>query len=233
MLAKKIHNLALVILLAGNTFPVWAEAPSPEALKDKASYSIGINLGKQLAMTKEDINLDQFISGVQDAFSGKESKLSNEEMQSAMTSFRESMQKKQLAKQEEQANKNKSEGEAFLAANKKKDGITTLESGLQYQVIKSGNGDSPKATDTVVTHYHGTLINGEVFDSSIDRGEPATFPVSGVIKGWTEALQKMKVGDKWKIFVPSDLAYGASGAGPKIGPNSTLVFDIELLEIKK
>jgi FKBP-type peptidyl-prolyl cis-trans isomerase FklB len=154
-------------------------------------------------------------------------------MQQALTTFRANQQKKQQERQQAQAKQNKQEGEAFLAENKKKKGVTTLPSGLQYQVIRSGKGASPKASDTVVTHYHGTLINGKVFDSSVDRGQPATFPVARVIKGWTEALQKMKVGDKWKIYVPSQLAYGAAGAPPKIGPDSALIFDIELLEIKK
>jgi FKBP-type peptidyl-prolyl cis-trans isomerase FklB len=128
---------------------------------------------------------------------------------------------------------NKKEGEAFLAENKKKDGVKTLKSGLQYKIIKAGTGASPKAEDTVVTHYRGNLINGQVFDSSYTRGQPATFPVSGVIKGWTEALQKMKVGGKWQLFIPSDLAYGDHGAGQVIGPNAVLIFEIELLEIKK
>lgn len=201
-------------------------------LKDKTSYSIGVNLGKQLALTKDDINLDKFIVGLQDAFAGNDTKIPENEMQEAMASFREQMQKKQMAKQAEAADKNKAEGDAFLAANKKKDGVKVLESGLQYKVIKSGDGKSPTDKDTVVTHYKGNLINGDVFDSSYDRGQPATFPVTGVIKGWTEALQKMKVGDKWELYVPPELGYGANGAGQKIGPNSVLIFEIELLEIK-
>ena len=147
--------------------------------------------------------------------------------------FQQEIQNKQIAKMKEASEKNAKEGAAFLAENKNKEGVITLESGLQYKVLKSGDGPSPKETDTVVTHYRGNLINGEIFDSSYKRGQPATFPVSGVIAGWTEALQKMKVGDKWQLFIPSNLAYGENGAGQKIGPNEVLIFELELLEIKK
>ena len=142
-------------------------------------------------------------------------------------------QEQEMSKAQKQGEVNKQQGAAFLAANKSKPGVKTTASGLQYKVLKAGNGPTPKATDKVRTHYHGTLIDGTVFDSSVQRGEPAEFPVSGVIRGWTEALQLMKVGDKWQLFIPSELAYSARGAGGVIGPNSTLVFEIELLEILK
>ncbi len=201
--------------------------------KDKQSYAIGINLGMQLSQQKDEINIDNVVLGLKDVFAGQQPKLTMEEMQQVMMTFQKTMQEKQQAKIKEIADSNAKEGKDFLAANKKKDGVKTLASGLQYKVLQSGKGDSPKATDTVVTHYRGSLIDGRVFDSSYQRGEPATFPVNGVIKGWTEALQKMKVGDKWQLFIPSDLAYGENGAGQLIGPNAVLIFEIELLEIKK
>ncbi len=230
MLAK-IKTITVISLLCSCSLPVLAKE-DPKGLKDNASYSIGVNLGRQLGKSKDDINLDKFIEGLQDSFSGKKTKLSDEEMKKALLAFREVQQKRQQEKQQMLSKKNAEEGAAYLAKNKKKKGVTTLPSGLQYEVIKAGKGPSPKASDTVVTHYHGTLVDGTVFDSSVDRGQPATFPVSGVIKGWTEALQKMKVGSKWKLAVPAALAYGDRSAGGKIGPGSVLVFDVELLEIK-
>ncbi|MEA2091406.1 MAG: FKBP-type peptidyl-prolyl cis-trans isomerase [Campylobacterota bacterium] len=201
--------------------------------KQKASYVIGIQLGTQLMISKDDIDLDTMKLGMQDIFSGTKPRLSNDEMQKAIMSFQESKKKKEIAMASKFSNHNKKEGEAYLAANKKKKGVITLASGLQYKVLKSGSGKvSPKATDKVVTHYHGTLINGTVFDSSYNRGEAVSFPVNAVIKGWTEALQKMKVGDKWQLVIPSNLAYGEQGAPPSIGPSATLIFDVELLEIQ-
>lgn len=200
--------------------------------KDKASYSIGINLGTQLSQNKDDIDVDKVIMGMKEAFAGKEPRLTPEETRTVMTEFQQSMQTKQQEKTKATSEQNKKDGDAFLAKNKSEKGVKTLESGLQYQIITEGKGDSPKVTDTVVTHYTGTLIDGQEFDSSLKRGQPATFPVNGVIAGWTEALQKMKIGGKWKLFIPSELAYGVN-APPQIGPNSVLIFEIELLEIKK
>lgn len=202
-----------------------------ETTKDKASYIIGVQLGTQMAQTKEDIDLNKVMLGLKEAFEGKEPRMKKEEMMAAMQEFQQAVQAKQQAKMTEMGAKNAKDGEAFLAENKKKDGVITLPSGLQYKVVTAGKGKSPKASDTVVTHYRGSLIDGKVFDSSYERGEPVTFPVNGVIPGWTEALQKMKVGDKWQLFIPSNLAYGEHGSGP-IGPNSVLLFDIELLEVK-
>ncbi len=200
---------------------------------NKASYSIGLQFGSQISKIKDMVNQDAIILGFKDSLSDAEPKMTTEEMQTTMQAFQKTMMEAQQAKQAELAASGKSEGEKFLAENKKKEGITTTESGLQYQVITEGKGDSPKASDTVVTHYTGTTIDGKVFDSSHKRNAPATFPVNGVIKGWTEALQLMKTGAKWKLFIPSELAYGERGAGANIGPNQVLIFEIELLEIKK
>ena len=178
------------------------------------------------------INPDALAAAMKDIFAGAKPQLTDEEVQQVMQDFQKKMMAKQMAAREEGLAKNKGEGEKFLAENKKKEGVKTTASGLQYKVIKDGTGKTPKATDTVKTHYRGTLINGTEFDSSYKRGEPAEFPVNGVIKGWTEALQLMKEGAKWQLFIPSNLAYGERGAGQAIGPNATLIFDIELLDIE-
>jgi len=200
---------------------------------NKASYSIGIQFGSQMSQIKDMINKDAVIKGFNDSLAGNEPQLTKEEMQTTMQAFQKTMMEAQKAKQAELAVAGKAEGEKFLAENKAKEGVKTTESGLQYMVVTEGTGATPKATDTVVTHYTGTTIDGKVFDSSVKRNAPATFPVNGVIKGWTEALQLMKVGAKWKLFIPSELAYGERGAGANIGPNQVLIFEIELLEIKK
>jgi len=201
--------------------------------KQKASYTIGIQLGGQLIVSKDDLLIDLLMLGVKDAFAGKEPRISPEEMQQAIQAYTERKQKREQKLMAEYAKTNLAEGQAFLAKNKTKPGVKTLPSGLQYKIIKAGTGASPKLSDTVVTHYKGTLLNGQVFDSSYQRGEPVSFPINGVIKGWTEALQKMKIGAKWQLFIPADLAYGERGGGGKIGPNQTLIFDVELLDIKK
>jgi len=201
--------------------------------KQKASYVIGIQLGTQLMVSKEDIDLDAMKLGMEDIFSGTKPKLSNDEMRQAFTNFQDSKKKREVAMATKFSQENKKEGESYLKANKKKKGVTTLASGLQYKVLKKGTGKAhPKLTDTVVTNYHGTLLSGKVFDSSYDRGEAVSFPVNAVIKGWTEALMLMSVGDKWQLVIPSNLAYGTGGAMPHIGPSATLIFDVELLEIK-
>lgn len=201
--------------------------------KQKAGYIIGLEIGQQLTPSKEDIDVDSLTAGLKDSLAGKTPKLTNEEMQTVMTAYQTTMQAKQKAIIDKLVSENKKASDAYLASNKTKSGVVTLESGLQYKVLKSGTGKvSPKTTDTVVTHYQGTLLDGNVFDSSYARGEPVTFPVNGVIKGWTEALMKMKVGDKWQLVVPAHLAYGDRGAPPTITPGATLLFDVELLEIK-
>jgi FKBP-type peptidyl-prolyl cis-trans isomerase FklB len=206
--------------------------PELKDLKQKASYSLGIDIGRKLKAQAIDLDGDLVSRGIKDALGGK-SAMSDADMRTAMMTFQQELLAKQNAVAQVQAEKNKKEGEDFLAANKKKPGVVTLPSGLQYQVVKEGTGKTPKATDTVTTNYEGKLIDGTVFDSSYKRGEPASFPVNGVIKGWTEALQLMKAGSKWKLFIPSELAYGANPRpGGPIGPNAVLIFDIELLDVK-
>lgn len=208
---------------------------APGALKttrDQASYAIGQNIGRSIKNDGLELNAAALMQGITDALGTGAPKLTPQQMQAAMESFRQEMELKSAEKARAEGDKNKKEGTAFLAANKAKPGVVTLPSGLQYVIIKSGKGPSPTKTDRVKTHYHGTLINGKVFDSSVDRGEPISFPVGGVIRGWTEALLKMKTGDKWKLFVPSELAYGPQGAGAEIGPNAVLIFDVELLGIE-
>jgi len=194
--------------------------------KDKASYCIGINIGNSLKQQSLDLNPEKVAAGIRDVLSNTKPLLTEQEIQATLMEF----QKQVLGQRAEKAKKNKSDGEAFLAENKKKKGVETLPSGLQYSVITSGKGQKPKAADTVTTHYRGTLIDGTEFDSSYKSGEPVSFPVKGVIPGWTEALQLMPVGSKWKLFIPSDLAYGESGQGP-IPPHSALIFEIELIGI--
>ena len=198
--------------------------------KDKISYIIGMDIGTNLKKQSIDIDSNILAKGVKDALAGTKPLLTEQEIQETMVAF----QKEMVAKQAEIGKKNKAEGEAFLAENKKKEGVKTLPSGLQYKVIKAGTGKKPKSTDTVTAHYRGTLINGTEFDSSYKRGQPATFPVSGnMIPGWTEALQLMEEGAKWQLFIPSNLAYGERGMGGVIGPNATLIFEIELISIQE
>jgi FKBP-type peptidyl-prolyl cis-trans isomerase FklB len=203
-----------------------------KTLTDSASYAIGTSIGKQM---KKDsiakITPDLVVAGIRDAFAGKE-KLTEEQLTQIMDAFQKEMQMKHTEMQSKAGEANKSAGEAFLAENAKKPGVKTLPSGLQYEVITEGTGPSPQATDEVVTKYRGTLIDGTEFDNSEKHGGTATFAVNQVVPGWTEALQLMKVGSKWKLYVPSNLAYGEQGMGQEIGPNSALIFDIELLEIK-
>ena len=200
--------------------------------RDQASYAIGRNIGEGIKNDGLDLNVAALVQGLSEAMAGAASRLTPQQQDAALTAFRREVEAKMAEKAKSEGDKNKREGVAFLAANKAKPGVVSLPSGLQYVVIKSGKGASPKANDTVKTHYHGTLINGKVFDSSVERGEPISFPVGGVIRGWTEALQLMKVGDKWRLFIPSELAYGPQGAGADIGPNSVLIFEVELLGIE-
>lgn len=194
----------------------------------KASYGIGLQLGEQLAANPfEGLDANAVAAGVIDVIQGNEPQVDREAINDAFAVLRQEIE----AKQAEAHKGNVEAGENFLAENAKKDGVTVLESGLQYEVLTEGSGDKPSKESTVRTHYHGTLIDGTVFDSSVDRGEPAEFPVGGVIAGWTEALQLMATGSKWRLTIPHNLAYGERGAGGAIGPFSTLVFDVELLEI--
>jgi FKBP-type peptidyl-prolyl cis-trans isomerase FklB len=208
------------------------KSSSTKGIADKASYTLGFQVGQNLHSYGAQINTESFVKGFSDALAGKPGALSKDEMQKVMAEFEQNLRTKMDSKKREQGDANTKEGKAFLEANAKKPGIKVLPSGLQYKVINEGSGTSPKASDIVKTHYRGTLINGKEFDSSYARKEPAEFPVNGVIKGWTEALQLMKPGAKWQLFIPSELAYGAQGAGADIGPNATLIFEVELLSVK-
>jgi FKBP-type peptidyl-prolyl cis-trans isomerase FklB len=194
---------------------------------DSVSYGIGQDIANNLkAQGMDNVNTALLAKGIQDALKNTPPLLTKEQSNMSISNYLQQMKT-------EKAAKNKVDGEKFLAENKTKAGVVTLPSGMQYQVVKEGTGAKPTINDKVKTHYHGMLIDGTVFDSSVDRGEPISFPVSGVIKGWTEALQLMPVGSKWRLFIPADLAYGDRQAGPKIGPGSTLIFDVELLDIEK
>ena len=199
---------------------------------DKVSYSIGLDIGSTFKKQKMDINLEILTAGMKDGVSGKTPLLNEAQVKETMAAFSKSMVEKQAAEAKEASAKNAAAGEKFLAENKTKEGVKTTASGLQYKVMKEGTGASPKETDMVVVNYKGTLINGTEFDSSYKRNEPATFPVNRVIKGWTEALLLMKPGAKYQIFVPASLGYGERGAGQDIGPNETLIFDVELVSVK-
>jgi FKBP-type peptidyl-prolyl cis-trans isomerase len=200
--------------------------------KQKLSYSMGMSLGMYVKRTEADVDLDTVAKGMKDAINGGPTLLSEQEMREVMMKFTQELRAKQMAKINELKEKNKKDGEAFLAQNANKPGVITLPSGLQYQILNDGNGDNPKPEDTVAVKYAGSFIDGTQFDSSDKHPQPFTARVGGgVIKGWTEALQLMKPGSKWRIFVPPDLAYGPNGFGQAIPPNATLVFDIELLTI--
>src|SRR6184192_3541299 len=220
-----------IVIVSASLFalPLFGQEKSPQLKdqKDKVSYSIGMNIGFNLARQKVDINPDVLNAGMKDAIAGKP-QLTPDQVKDVMAQFEKDMEQKQKATGE----KNKADGAKFLEENKKKEGVKTTASGLQYKAVKEGTGPQPKATDMVTVNYRGTLIDGTEFDSSYKRGQPATFPLNGVIKGWTEAVQLMKVGSKYQLFVPSNLAYGERAVSPEIGPNATLIFEVELLDVK-
>jgi FKBP-type peptidyl-prolyl cis-trans isomerase FklB len=206
---------------------------APRTEPQRRGYVIGLDTGRRLrAQGLNDVDLASLVQGIKDALAGSKPALTDEEMQNTIEGIQKVVEEHRADLARQVGKKNKEEGDRFLAANARKEGVKTTKSGLQYKVIKEGTGPTPKATDLVKTHYHGTFIGGEVFDSSVRRGEPAVFPVNRVIPGWTEALQLMKVGSKWQLFVPSDLAYGEEGSG-EIPPNATLIFEVELLGIEK
>ena len=214
-------------------------AAAPAALttrKDKFSYALGMNIGSGLGanLKKQSVEVDWNLvaEGMKDGAAGSKTRLTEDEAKAVLTEVQNEVRKQQQEKAQQVAAANMTEGEAFLAANKGKEGVITLPSGLQYKILTAGTGPKPTASDSVVCNYRGTLINGTEFDSSYKRGEPATFGVGQVIKGWTEALQLMPVGSKWQLFIPSSLAYGERGAGAEIGPNATLIFEVELLSIQ-
>jgi FKBP-type peptidyl-prolyl cis-trans isomerase len=223
------HVLALALCLA---LPALAADPKLTTEAQKAAYSIGFNFGSSVSKEVPDIEAEALQRGVQDALKKKQPALTPEQQAEVMGKFQQQLMAQRTARMEAAEKKNSEAAAKFMAENAKKPGVTALPSGLQYQVIASGKGASPKASDRVKVHYTGTLLDGTVFDSSVKRGEPATFQVDQVIPGWTQALQKMKVGDKWKLFIPPELGYGKRGApGGKIEPSMALVFEVELLEV--
>ncbi|MBY3625820.1 MULTISPECIES: FKBP-type peptidyl-prolyl cis-trans isomerase [Acinetobacter] len=226
---KKL-TLTLITLMIGTVQAAPITLKSPQ--KDQLGYSYGYLMGKGNTETLKDLNIETFVLGLEDAIKGKPATLSDEQMATILNQYKKRLEAKQLVEFQEQAEKNAQEGKNFLAENAKKPDIITTKSGLQYQVLQQGTGKSPKLTSTVKVNYEGRLIDGTVFDSSIARNHPVEFKLNQVISGWTEGVQTMKEGGKSRFFVPSNLAYGDVGAGDAIGPNSTLIFDIELLEVK-
>ena len=232
--------LCLVAAMAQNPVP---NAPAPKTgqadaspfktPKETQSYALGMNIGDTLHRQSIDVDFTLLIQGMKDAMTGGKTALTEEQATQALMQLQQEMRAKAEEKQKQLATTNKAEGDAFLAANKTKEGVVTTASGLQYKILTPGTGPKPTATDTVTVNYRGTLLNGKEFDSSYKRNQPATFQVGGVIKGWTEALQLMPVGSKWQIWIPSDLAYGERQMGPDITPNSTLAFEVELLSIQE
>lgn len=198
---------------------------------EKVSYCIGHQIGSELRGGKLEISVEVLAKALAEAYEGKPQRMTDEQMMETMTNFQKTRRTKMEAERKEASEKGRAEGKAFLDENVKKEGVKTTASGLQYKVIDPGKGKTPKATDTVRVHYRGRLIDGTEFDSSYKRGEPAEFPVGGVIKGWTEALQLMKEGAKYELYIPSDLAYGENGAGRDIPPNATLIFEVELQKV--
>jgi len=225
---KKAFYFLGTVLLAGAVAANASAADKYTSQKDRISYAIGTQIGNSLkAQGLSDIDPKVLGQAISDVLGGHKLRVSEKDMQAAMQAF----QQQKLAEREAQGKANKKAGDKFLAANKKKKGVKVTKDGIQYEIIKEGTGKQPKPTDTVTVNYVGTLVNGTVFDSSIKRHKPATFPVNGVIKGWKEILPMMKVGAKWKVAIPPELGYGEHGMGP-IGPNETLIFEIELLSIK-
>jgi FKBP-type peptidyl-prolyl cis-trans isomerase FklB len=224
-----MKRFTLIVSASLIAFPLFGQEKSPQLKdqKEKVSYAIGMQIGFNLARQKVDISPDILATGIKDAIAGKP-QLTPDQVKDVMAQFEKDMEQKQ----KQLGEKNKTEGAKFLEDNKKKPGVKTTASGLQYKLEKEGTGPQPKATEMVTVNYRGTLIDGTEFDSSYKRGQPATFPVNGVIKGWTEALQLMKQGSKYQLFIPSNLAYGERAMGPDIGPNSTLIFEVELMEVK-
>jgi FKBP-type peptidyl-prolyl cis-trans isomerase FklB len=228
---KKFVAAVLALSLIGS-FVLAQGNGTPQTQKDKVSYSIGVNVGKNMKTQGLDLNQEFLIQGIKDGINDAKTAMTEQDMEATMAAFQQEMVGKMQAKQKVEGEKNAKEGKTFLEANKKNKGVVTLPSGLQYKILKAGKGAKPTKNQTVKCHYRGTLIDGTEFDSSYKRGEPAEFPVGQVIKGWTEALQRMPVGSKWQLVIPSDLAYGPNGAGQTIGPNATLIFEVELISIK-
>ncbi|MBA4416299.1 MAG: hypothetical protein C0392_00085 [Syntrophus sp. (in: bacteria)] len=228
MKLKLVFALSLLLLVN----QVYAQdSQALKSQKEKNSYAIGVDVGNTLKRQALDVDPSVLLLGIKDALSNGKLLLNEKEMRDTLVNLQKELMAKQTEQTQRLAESNKKSGEAFLAENKKKGGVVTLPSGLQYKIIKTGTGNFPMATDTVTVNYKGTMVDGTEFDSSYKRGDPVTFQVGGVIPGWTEALQKMKVGSKWQLFVPSSLGYGERGAGNVIGPNATLIFEVELISI--
>ncbi|MCF8045081.1 MAG: FKBP-type peptidyl-prolyl cis-trans isomerase [Desulfarculaceae bacterium] len=233
---KLLAALSAAILLCLNTAAFAqsekvTEKSGDAGTNEKISYVVGYDLFNKVQSNFEEVDVDAFFKGIQDAVEGSP-EMSKKEMKQTMAMFKQKMQQKQMEKTKKVLEKNKAEGAAFMDENKGKEGVKTLDNGIQYIVIKEGTGKSPQKTDKVKCHYKGMTIDGEVFDSSYKRGEPAEFKLDQVIQGWTETIPKMKTGGKWKIFIPADLAYGNRGAGKVIEPGSTLIFEVELISIE-
>jgi FKBP-type peptidyl-prolyl cis-trans isomerase FklB len=228
----KLTTVLLAVFLIVS--PVYAEEDSVlKTEKDKISYIIGVDIGKKLKIQPIELNPDFIARGVKDSLTDGKLLMTEQELKDSMSAFQKEFAQKQMALTKEAGEKNKREGEAFLAENMEKEGVVTTSSGLQYKVIREGTGKTPILTDTVSVHYLGVLVDDTEFDSSYRRGQPATFKVNGVISGWTEALQLMKEGAKWQLFIPANLAYGERNTGGKIGPNSTLIFEVELISVEE
>lgn len=225
---RLVSAVALGAVLAS---PAWAADASLDSDNAKLSYGIGVTLSRSLQQDIDDLDTDAFTQAIRDVYGDKQLKMSDEEITQTLTQFQQQKVAEQRAAAEKQAADNKAAGEKFLKENAGKDGVKTTDSGLQYKVLKSGSGPQPKANDQVKVNYEGKLLDGTVFDSSYERGEPVTFRVDQVIDGWQEALQMMHKGDVWMLYVPADLAYGQAGTGGPIGPNQTLIFKVELLDV--
>jgi FKBP-type peptidyl-prolyl cis-trans isomerase len=223
--------LAIAILFFAAT-PIRAQQQALTTQKEKIGYAIGADAARNFKRLGLDFDLETLIKALRDVYSGSKLLMSDEEMRTVMTAYQKELAQKQADAAKIAGEKNKKEGDVFLAANKAKEGVVTLPSGLQYKILKAAEGKKPADGDTVEVHYRGTLLDGTEFDSSFKRSQPATFPVKQIIPGWREALKLMPVGSKWQLFIPPELAYGARGAGGDIGPNATLIFEVELLAIK-
>jgi FKBP-type peptidyl-prolyl cis-trans isomerase FklB len=229
-MTRKWLALLGMVLLAAQAGA--AEKPFFKAEKDKVGYALGVDLARNLKKQGIEVDADAMANGLKDEFAGQKPRLTEDEIRKIVKEFQGEVRRKQARDRKIAAIENKQKGDAFLAENGKKEGVVTLPDGLQYKVLKEGQGKKPTENDKVEVHYRGTLINGTEFDSSYNRGQPTTFPVKGVIRGWREALQLMPVGSKWQIFIPAPLAYGERGSGQAIGPNETLIFELDLLAIK-
>ncbi len=227
----KISTIATLLILCSCNTPKKIDKESIKTQEEKVSYSIGYELGKTFKKQELKVNTDFIKEGIKTGLTDTPPLITEQEMKDTMIALQKEMMEKQATKSKELGTKSKKEGADFLAKKKTEKDVKVLASGLMYKVIKTGKGKTPKLTDNVTTNYSGTLIDGKEFDSSYKRGQPATFGVNGVIKGWTEALQLMKEGDKWELYIPSDLAYGEAGAGANIPPNSTLIFELELIKV--